>query len=48
VNALFRKGLLVLPSGNRAIRIMPPLIITEEEVNNGLTVLNDIFSKSQE
>jgi 4-aminobutyrate aminotransferase len=48
VNALFRKGLLVLPSGNRAIRIMPPLIITDEEVNNGLTVLNDIFSKSQE
>jgi 4-aminobutyrate aminotransferase len=48
VNALFRKGLLVLPSGNNAIRIMPPLIITEEEVNNGLTVLNDIFSKSQE
>ena len=48
VNALFRKGLLVLPSGNRAIRIMPPLIITEEEVTNGLSVLNDVFSKSQE
>ena len=48
VNALFRKGLLVLPSGNRAIRIMPPLIITEEEVTNGLSVLNDVFSESQE
>ncbi len=48
VNVLFRKGLLVLPSGNRAIRIMPPLIITEEEVTNGLSVLNDVFSKSQE
>lgn len=48
MNALFRKGLLVLPSGNRAIRIMPPLIITEEEVTNGLSVLNDVFSKSQE
>lgn len=48
VNALFRKGLLVLPSGNRAIRIMPPLIITEEEVTNGLSVLIDVFSKSQE
>lgn len=48
VNALFRKGLLVLPSGNRAIRIMPPLIITEDEVANGLSILNDVFSKSQE
>jgi 4-aminobutyrate aminotransferase len=48
VNVLFRKGLLVLPSGNRAIRIMPPLIITEEEVTNGLSVLNDVFSESQE
>lgn len=48
VNALFRKGLLVLPSGNRAIRIMPPLIITEDEIANGLSVLSDVFSKSQE
>jgi 4-aminobutyrate aminotransferase len=47
VNTLFRKGLLVLPSGNRAIRIMPPLIITEEEVNHGLSILNNIFSKLQ-
>lgn len=48
VKTLFRKGLLVLPSGNRAIRIMPPLVISEDEVNNGLSVLNDIFSRSQE
>jgi 4-aminobutyrate aminotransferase-like enzyme len=48
VNTLFRKGLLVLPSGNRAIRIMPPLIITEEEITNGLSILNDVFSKLQE
>jgi 4-aminobutyrate aminotransferase len=47
VNTLFRKGLLVLPSGNRAIRIMPPLIITEEQVNHGLSILNNIFSKLQ-
>ena len=47
-NTLFRNGLLVLPSGNRAIRIMPPLIITEEEITNGLSILNDVFSKLQE
>jgi 4-aminobutyrate aminotransferase len=48
VKTLFRKGILVLPSGNRAIRIMPPLVISEDEVNSGLSVLNDIFSRSQE
>jgi 4-aminobutyrate aminotransferase len=48
VKTLFRKGILVLPSGNRAIRMMPPLVISEDEVNSGLSVLNDIFSRSQE
>jgi 4-aminobutyrate aminotransferase len=32
VKSLFKNGLLVLPAGNKSIRIMPPLIIGEDEV----------------
>lgn len=47
VNALFRKGLLVLPAGNRSIRIMPPLVIGENEINNGLSIMNEVFTRIQ-
>jgi 4-aminobutyrate aminotransferase len=47
VNALFRKGLLVLPAGNKSIRIMPPLVIGEDEINNGLSIMNEVFTRTQ-
>jgi 4-aminobutyrate aminotransferase len=31
VKTLFKKGLLVLPAGVKSVRIIPPLIINEEE-----------------
>ena len=48
VMSLFKNGLLVLPAGNRSIRIMPPLIIREDEINNGLSIMNDLFTRKRE
>ena len=41
VNRLFRKRLLVLPAGIKSIRIMPPLIINEEDAAKGISLIND-------
>jgi 4-aminobutyrate aminotransferase len=38
---LFRKGLLMLSAGQKAIRIIPPLIITEEQVQEGIVIMHD-------
>src|SRR4029079_4562359 len=39
VNNLFKKGLLILPAGMKSIRIMPPLIINEEEAMKGFSLI---------
>jgi 4-aminobutyrate aminotransferase len=39
----FKKGLLVLGCGRKAIRIIPPLTITRDEADKGLDILEDIF-----
>jgi 4-aminobutyrate aminotransferase len=41
VNNLFKKGLLILPAGMKSIRIMPPLIINEEEAMKGFSLISD-------
>jgi 4-aminobutyrate aminotransferase len=41
MNRLFKNKLLVIPSGVKTIRILPPLVITEEEISKGM----DIFEK---
>ena len=41
INRLFTNKLLVLPAGVKTIRILPPLVITDEEMSKGL----DIFEK---
>jgi 4-aminobutyrate aminotransferase len=38
----FKKGLLVLGCGRKAIRIAPPLTITRDEADKGLDILEDI------
>jgi 4-aminobutyrate aminotransferase len=38
---LFRKGLLMLSAGQKAIRIIPPLIITEDQAHEGLALLHE-------
>jgi 4-aminobutyrate aminotransferase len=45
VKRLFKKGLLVLPAGKKSIRIMPPLIINEEEAAKGLFLMNDTINE---
>jgi len=45
VNRLFKKGLLVLPAGMKSIRIMPPLIINEEEAAKGVSLINDTITE---
>ena len=45
VNRLFKKGLLVLPAGMKSIRIMPRLIINEEEAAKGISLINDTINE---
>lgn len=45
VNRLFKNGLLVLPAGIKSIRIMPPLIITEEEATKGISTIDDTINE---
>ena len=45
MNRLFKKGLLVLPAGMKSIRIMPPLIINEEEAAKGVSLINDTINE---
>ncbi|HEX2014374.1 MAG TPA: aminotransferase class III-fold pyridoxal phosphate-dependent enzyme, partial [Nitrososphaera sp.] len=40
----FKKGLLLLPAGQKAMRVIPPLTITEEEVNEGIELMGRVLS----
>ena len=46
LNRLFKKGLLVLPSGIKSIRIMPPLIINDEEATKGVSMIYDTLQEN--
>jgi 4-aminobutyrate aminotransferase-like enzyme len=37
----FRHGLLVIIAGRNTIRVIPPLVITEEEMSEGLDILEE-------
>ena len=37
-------GLLVIPAGNNVIRIIPPLIITKIEIDEGLALFDQACS----
>lgn len=39
---MFKHGLLALGAGQKAMRIIPPLIITEEQVNEGISVMHEV------
>ncbi len=41
----FKRGLLVIGAGISTIRIAPPLVITKEEVEVGLDILEDVIKK---
>lgn len=40
---LARRGLLVIPSGTHVIRLLPPLIVNDDEVQRALGILSDFF-----
>ncbi len=40
LNNLFNNGLLMLGAGQKSIRIIPPLIINEEQINEGISILH--------
>jgi acetylornithine/N-succinyldiaminopimelate aminotransferase len=37
-------GLILTTAGERVIRLLPPLVITESEINEGLSVLREVLS----
>ena len=43
VNACLDKGVLVLTAGTAAIRLLPPLTITYEEMDEALAILKTVF-----
>jgi 4-aminobutyrate aminotransferase len=45
IQACFEKGLLILGCGENVIRLIPPLIITQEEADTALTILEEVLKK---
>lgn len=42
-NKALEKGLLILSAGGNTIRFLPPLVITTDEIDKGLTILKEIL-----
>lgn len=45
IEEAFKKGLLLLSAGKSAIRIIPPLVIEEEEAKEGLSILRKVIDE---
>lgn len=45
IQACFEKGLLILGCGENVVRLVPPLIITRNEADTALTILEEVFNK---
>jgi acetylornithine/succinyldiaminopimelate/putrescine aminotransferase len=43
---LFKSNLLTLPAGKKSIRLIPPLVISKQQVEQGLTIMNEVFSRN--
>ena len=41
IQELFRKGLLVLPAGQKSIRLIPPLIVGKAEISEAIQLVHD-------
>lgn len=46
IRACFEKGLLILGAGENVIRLSPPLIITQEDADTALTILEEVFKEA--
>ncbi|MBN3880716.1 MULTISPECIES: aspartate aminotransferase family protein [unclassified Nostoc] len=47
VNAAIKEGLLLVPAGPKVVRFVPPLIVTEAEVNTALETLEKVMSNEK-
>lgn len=45
VEAAFKKGMVLLPCGESGIRFIPPLIITSEQIDMGIEILDRCFAE---
>ncbi|MPW26634.1 acetylornithine/succinylornithine family transaminase [Alkalibaculum sp. M08DMB] len=45
VGACMEKGLLLVPSGANVIRFVPPLIITDEQIDEGISILESVLEE---
>ena len=43
--SLFRNGLLTLGAGQKSLRIIPPLVITKDQIEKGLSIMNQVLSR---
>ncbi len=43
---LFKSGLLTLGAGQKSLRIIPPLVITKEEIEQGLSIMNQVLLRN--
>ncbi|HEX5359305.1 MAG TPA: aminotransferase class III-fold pyridoxal phosphate-dependent enzyme, partial [Candidatus Nitrosotalea sp.] len=43
---LFKHGLLTLGAGQKSMRIIPPLIITKEQIHQGLDIMHKVLMKT--
>ena len=43
-----QKGLIILTAGENVIRLLPPLTISREEIQQGIAVLKEVFSEIDE
>jgi acetylornithine/N-succinyldiaminopimelate aminotransferase len=43
---LLEKGLIALTAGGNALRLLPPLTITYEEIDKGVTILNETLTEN--
>ena len=48
VEAARQKGLIILTAGENVIRLLPPLTIGREEIQQGIAVLKEVFSEVDE
>ena len=43
VSQLMKKGVLVLTAGTEAIRLLPSLVITKEEMDEAIAAMREVF-----
>ena len=43
-----QKGLIILTAGENVIRLLPPLTISREEIQQGIAILKEVFSQVDE